>query len=134
MYLQQQKITKPGSYKVPYLNGKYIIPFIVLIMIFINLKYNRLFWIDYFNYTGENTIRETMEKLPMFLFIVTCVGITLLSYRRNLSVIPVLGLLSCLFLMTKLGYTNWIRFLIWLGIGLTVYFAFSRKNSKLNNL
>ncbi|MBN2814706.1 MAG: hypothetical protein JXQ80_11560, partial [Bacteroidales bacterium] len=39
----------------------------------------------------------------------------------------------CMFLMTKLGHTNWLRFLIWLGLGLVVYFVFGRKNSRLNN-
>ena len=33
--------------------------------------------------------------------------------------------------MTKLGHTNWLRFLIWLGIGLILYFTYSRRNSKL---
>ena len=51
---------------------------------------------------------------------------------ENLSLIPVMGLLSCLYLMTELGYTNWIRFLIWLGIGLVIYFTYSYKNSRLN--
>jgi len=44
----------------------------------------------------------------------------------------VLGLLSCLFLMTKLGHSNWLRFLIWLGVGLVFYFSFSIKNSRLH--
>jgi len=34
-------------------------------------------------------------------------------------------------LMTELGYTNWLRFLIWLVIGLIVYFTYSHKHSKL---
>ena len=51
---------------------------------------------------------------------------------KNLSLIPVLGLLSCMYLMTELGYTNWLRFLIWLAIGLIIYFTYSYKNSNLN--
>jgi hypothetical protein len=72
------------------------------------------------------------ERLPMLLFLLTSMVIAWLSYVRKLSLIPVMGLLSCLFLMTKLGHTNWMRFLVWLGIGLLFYFTFSRKNSKLN--
>jgi hypothetical protein len=43
----------------------------------------------------------------------------------------VLGLASCFYLMTELGFTNWMRFLIWLVIGLAVYFLYSRHHSKL---
>ncbi|MEO6870323.1 MAG: amino acid permease C-terminal domain-containing protein [Ginsengibacter sp.] len=33
--------------------------------------------------------------------------------------------------MTELGYTNWLRFIIWLIIGLAIYFLYSRHHSKL---
>jgi hypothetical protein len=49
----------------------------------------------------------------------------------DLSLIPLLGLVSCLYMMAELSVWNWIYF-IWLLIGLTIYFGFSRKNSKLN--
>ena len=57
--------------------------------------------------------------------------LTVLAFIKNLSLIPVLGLLSCFYLMTELGYTNWLRFLIWLVIGLVIYFTYSYKNSAL---
>jgi predicted membrane metal-binding protein len=82
---------------------------------------------------NDSAITIILKQLPMMIFIVSCLAMIWLSYRKNLSLIPVLGLLSCMFLMTKLGHTNWLRFLIWLGIGLVFYFTFSRKNSKLNN-
>ena len=42
-----------------------------------------------------------------------------------------LGLVSCLYMMSELGVSNWIGFGIWLFVGLIVYFGYSRKNSKL---
>ncbi|MBF0367698.1 MAG: amino acid permease, partial [Oligoflexia bacterium] len=45
--------------------------------------------------------------------------------------IPVLGLLSCSYLMTELGIVNWIRFGIWIIVGFIIYFAYGRKHSKL---
>ena len=53
------------------------------------------------------------------------------SFVNKLSLIPVLGLASCTYLMTELGYTNWMRFLIWLGVGLVIYFLYSKSHSKL---
>jgi hypothetical protein len=58
--------------------------------------------------------------------------ITVLSYTRSLSLIPVLGLITNLYLMTELGITNWSRFLAWLAIGLLVYFLYGYRNSKLH--
>jgi APA family basic amino acid/polyamine antiporter len=45
--------------------------------------------------------------------------------------IPVLGVVSNGFMMYKLGWVNWARLIIWLAIGLVIYFTYSRKHSKV---
>ncbi|QZK90435.1 amino acid permease [Flavobacterium sp. CHNK8] len=72
------------------------------------------------------------HKIPMWIFIITLLGLTVWSYKANLSLIPLLGLICCLYMMAELSVWNWIYFGVWLLIGLVVYFSFSRKNSKLN--
>jgi APA family basic amino acid/polyamine antiporter len=47
--------------------------------------------------------------------------------------VPILGVLVCLAMIYGLGWTNWLRLAVWLLIGLVIYFAYSKKNSKLNN-
>ena len=133
LVLQNNK-TKPESrFRVPYINGRYLIPLLILAIILINIIFNQIYWKGFFSFDRqESVLSALLEKLPMIFFMLICPVIAWVSYRKRLSVIPVLGLLSCLFLMTKLGHTNWLRFLIWLGVGLMVYFSFSRKNSKLN--
>jgi len=54
-----------------------------------------------------------------------------LYFFENFSLIPVLGLLSCFYLMAQESHTNWYRFVIWLVIGLVIYFSYGRWNSKL---
>lgn len=71
------------------------------------------------------------HKIPMWIFLIMCVFISYFCFTKNLSLIPVLGLLSCLYMMCELGISNWIGFGIWLLIGLIVYFAYGYKNSKL---
>ena len=72
------------------------------------------------------------HKIPMYIFLVVLLGLTVWSWRQNLSLIPLLGLVCCLYMMAELSVWNWIYFFIWLLIGLVIYFGYSRKNSKLN--
>ena len=43
--------------------------------------------------------------------------------------VPILGILSCLLLMFSLPSENWLRLIVWLGLGLLIYFGYSRKHS-----
>ena len=113
-------------FKMPYINGKFIVP--VLTIVGFIFFYKGIASIFDFS-QGWEIVRE---KLPYYLFIILAIGISITSFMKNLSLIPVLGLLSCSYLMTELGYTNWLRFLIWLAIGLVIYFTYSYKNSRLN--
>ena len=72
------------------------------------------------------------HKIPMWIFLLSLIGLAVWGYRQNLSLIPMLGLISCLYMMAELSVWNWIYFTIWLLIGLVIYFGYSRKNSQLN--
>jgi Mn2+/Fe2+ NRAMP family transporter len=71
------------------------------------------------------------HKIPTIFFIIAATALTLLSMIKKFSLIPMLGLISCLYLMAQLGITNWSRFAVWLIVGLAIYFVYSRKASKL---
>lgn len=71
------------------------------------------------------------HKIPMWIFLIICLVISYYCIAKNLSLIPVLGLISCLYMMCELGISNWIGFGIWLVIGLIVYFAYGYRHSKL---
>jgi APA family basic amino acid/polyamine antiporter len=132
LFLQNDR-TKPESrFKVPYINGRYIIPLLMVAMAVLSIKFRSGFWNSFFILNHQDLVVSCFEKLPMLIFLAACIVTGWLSFTKRLSLIPVLGLLSCLFLMTKLGHSNWMRFLIWLGAGLLIYFTFSRKNSRLN--
>ncbi|MDB5256371.1 MAG: amino acid transporter [Chitinophagaceae bacterium] len=66
-----------------------------------------------------------------FLFIIICIVITFAAVIKQWSLIPTLGLLVNLYLMSQLGWTNWARFFIWLLIGLVVYFSYGHRHSLL---
>ncbi len=72
------------------------------------------------------------HKIPMWIFLLTCAAFLLLSIAHNLSLIPVLGVLFCLYLMAQIELKNWIGFTVWLLVGLVIYFSYSFRNSKLH--
>lgn len=83
----------------------------------------------------------------LFAFILVCISVIVLrktdpdmkrEFRAPLSdpkfpLVPVLGVLVCLAMIFGLGWTNWLRLIGWLAIGLVVYFVYGKKNSRLNN-
>ncbi|MCW4469889.1 amino acid permease [Flavobacterium sp. MFBS3-15] len=74
------------------------------------------------------------HKIPMYIFLIALVLLAIWAFRKNLSLIPLLGLICCLYMMAELSVWNWIYFTAWLLIGLSIYFGFSRRNSKLNRV
>jgi hypothetical protein len=80
----------------------------------------------------ENGFGLFKHKIPMWIFLISLLCFAVWSWRENLSLIPLLGLVSCLYMMAELSIWNWIYFTCWLLIGLTIYFGFSHKNSKLS--
>lgn len=128
LLLPKENITdaKHKRFRLPYVNSKYIVP--ILFLVLFALFRNQI--LSLFQYTGD--WHGYKDKLPYFLFIIAAITMSVLSFTKNLSLIPVLGLLSCLYLMTELGYTNWLRFLIWLVLGLIIYFTYGYHKSKLN--
>ena len=87
-------------------------------------------------------LAETVNIGTLASFVMVCVGVIVLRIRQpNLKrpfknpwnpLIPVLGILSCGALMSFLPTTTWIRFLVWILIGIVVYFSYSIHKSKLN--
>src|SRR2546428_6762860 len=77
----------------------------------------------------------------LLAFVLVCAGVWILRHTRPdlerpfraplVPLVPVLGILSCLGLMLTLPLDTWIRLLVWLVIGLGIYFGYSRKHSVL---
>ena len=81
----------------------------------------------------ESDFQLFKHKIPMYIFFIVVLGLLVWSWKENLSLIPLLGLVCCLYMMAELSVWNWIYFTIWLIIGLIIYFLYGHKNSKLKN-
>jgi basic amino acid/polyamine antiporter, APA family len=124
------------GFRVPYYNSRKILLPLVAVVIFIVLYFNMDGVRTFFGSTDpENTALSFWDvfkhKIPMYGFLIVSVILVYFAVRRKLSLIPVVGLLTNMYLITELGITNWMRFLIWLVVGLALYFTYGNKHSKL---
>lgn len=127
-----EKVAVPVSkFKTPYINGKWIVPALFLLTVVLFLQFyeggiGRFFSSDKAGWEGAR------EKVPYIVFGILFLVISVLSFLRSLSLIPVLGFLCCSYLLCESGTSNWERFLVWLVVGLIVYFLYGVKHSRLN--
>jgi basic amino acid/polyamine antiporter, APA family len=83
------------------------------------------------NVKYESGLNVFTQNIPMWIFILITIYITYRCIVKKLSLIPVLGLLSCLYMMAQIPIGQWLWFTVWLLIGLVIYFSYGRKNSRL---
>jgi len=77
----------------------------------------------------------------LFAFILVCIGVVILRRTESsrprpfrvpmVPLFPILGVIFCFVLMLSLPLETWIRFFVWLGIGLLIYFFYGVGHSKL---
>jgi hypothetical protein len=123
--MESHKSEYHTGFRVPYINGKYYVPALFVLGIALTIWFKPDFFLNLL------TLDAWWHNIPILGFLLLALGISYLSYTRNFSLIPVLGLSSNFYLMTELGLSNWIGFSIWLIIGLLVYFSFGIKHAKL---
>lgn len=118
LFLDHKGDSKKAKFKVPYINGQYII-FILLVvavsLFIINTDY----------------VEVMSDKPLLMIFWSVWFGLAVAAFKYKFSLLPVLGILTNLYLMTELGWSNWLMFLIWLVLGLIIYLGYGYRKSKL---
>lgn len=112
-----------GSFRLPYINGQLIVP--VLYGVFVFLGWDRI---------KDGIGHLSTDNLQEFLFLIYLVFaglITVLTFIRKYSLIPVLGMLSCSYLLVEIPAYSWLLFFGWMGVGLTIYFLYGYRKSNL---
>lgn len=127
---------KQARFRIVFIDSKFVLPWLFLGTTAALILYYPSAWREIFSVGAADPeaslFGRVMRWLPTILFVASCLVLSVLSFFKKLSLVPVLGLLSSLYLMTGLHITNWVRFLAWLGIGLFVYFFYSVHHSNLN--
>jgi APA family basic amino acid/polyamine antiporter len=91
-----------------------------------------------------NVVGEMTSIGTLLAFVMVCLGVLILrrkqpdalrSFRTPwVPVVPILGILTCLVMMVSLPGETWLRLIIWLALGLVIYFTYGRKKSKLGKM
>jgi amino acid transporter len=124
--LPHKTVKEKGKFHLPYVNGKYIIPAAVLLSFILLLQFNRAYLKEVFSLGGDNFT----EHISMLCFFIICIIMSVATFVKNFSLIPVCGLLSCCYLLTGMSPANWTWFFGWLLLGLIIYFAYGYKKSR----
>jgi APA family basic amino acid/polyamine antiporter len=117
-----------GKFRIPYINSKYIFPLLVLVSGSVIGYLFPEFFLEACDYSEG----KCATSIPMTVFIILCIVMSVVAFVKNLSLIPLLGLISCCYLLTGMAASNWKWFGMWLVIGLIFYFCYGYRKSKLN--
>jgi amino acid transporter len=111
------------SFRLPYINGKFIIP--ILYGIFVYFMWNRI------TTAFGNLSKDNLQEVLFLVYIFLGLLLSAMSFMKNLSLIPILGVLFCAYLLIEIPAISWIWFFCWMGIGLLIYFLYGYRKSKL---
>ncbi|EFK57246.1 amino acid permease [Sphingobacterium spiritivorum] len=129
LYMDHSGLSKKSKFRVPYVNGKYLVGLGFLIAMVLLFVY------------GQDTITEWKSMSALYIlehkslviiFWLVWIGMSFYAFRLNFSLLPTTGILINLYLMTELGASNWIIFILWLLAGLIIYFMYGYRHSRLN--
>jgi amino acid transporter len=110
-------------FNLPYINGRWIVPVLFIIFI-VGLR-------ERFLGSLTNLTDESHQEILFLIFVIAAAIITIATAIKKLSLIPVLGMLCCLYLMIEIPTRSWFVFFGWMAFGLTIYFSYGYWKSKL---
>lgn len=127
--LLPRKVKEQGKFHLPFISSKYIFPILVLLSIAILHNFSKNYFTEILKFDVEAT--QLTYNISAICFWVITVLLAVGTYIKNWSLIPLMGLVTCLYLLTGMTAMNWAWFGGWLLLGLVVYLLYGYKKSKL---
>ena len=136
-----RKEKQAGKFHLPYINGQFIFPLIVLGSMALAIGLSKSYFTNMFNFNFNDNADFTSGKISfmdaatpnitLIIFWACAVALAIVTVIKKYSLIPLMGLITCLYLLTGMTKSNWAWFLGWLAIGLVIYLLYGYKKSKL---
>lgn len=151
-----RKEKEEGKFHIPYINGQFIFPLLIAASMAGLYLYNNNYFTELFNFQltekeAKNAVagldisktqiiqnnldaallaKKTLNFSTVMFWLVGII-ISVLAFVKKYSLIPLLGLITCLYLLTGMTAKNWAWFGGWLALGLVIYFLYGYRKSKL---
>lgn len=131
-----------GRFHLPYINGKIIFPIIVLCSLLVAYLLSNKYFTDIFNFdfsanedyaAGKISFMDAATpNISLIVFWLSALALAAFSYVKNFSLIPLMGVYTCGYLLTGMSMSNWLWFISWLILGLIIYLLYGHRKSKLS--
>jgi len=132
---------EPGRFHIPYVNGQFIFPLIVIAAIITAQLLSKNYFAGLLNFDfsdNEDYVNNKISfmdaatpNISLIIFWLSAIILSVFAFIKKFSLIPLMGLITCLYLLTGMTKSNWAWFLSWLVIGIIFYFLYGYKKSKL---
>lgn len=123
LILPRENTSLTKSFSLPYINGQFIAP--ALWLVFAYFSRERI--TGAFSGFGN----EQHQEYLFLIFVLLSFGFSVFSFLRKWSLIPVLGVLCCSYLMIEIPINSWFVFFGWMLAGLLIYLGYGYRKSKL---
>ncbi len=130
-----------GRFHLPYINGQFIFPAVVIgsIILAISLSKNYFTNMLVFDFSsnedytsGKKTFMElATPNISLIIFWISALVLAVFAFIKKYSLIPLMGVITCMYLLTGMSKSNWVWFIGWLILGIIFYFLYGYKKSKL---
>ena len=130
-----------GRFQLPYINGRFIFPLIVAGAFFLAHSLSKTYFTDMFNMdfssdpdlaSGKKTFMDlAIPNISLIVFWGFAVLLAVLAFIKKYSLIPLMGVITCMYLLTGMSKSNWVWFIAWLVLGVIIYFMYGYKKSNL---
>lgn len=124
-----RKTKEAGKFHMPFISSKYIFPIILILTMLIFNRNAENYFSSLFDFNVDET--TLTYNISALIFWLICIIMAIGAYIKNWSLIPIMGLVTCLYLLTGMTAMNWAWFGSWLLLGLIVYLFYGYKKSKL---
>ncbi|MFZ1372012.1 MAG: amino acid permease, partial [Ferruginibacter sp.] len=131
----------PGRFHLPYFNSQFIFPLIVIGGMVTATLLSKTYFADMFDFDFSSNADYTEGKasfmdmatpnITLIIFWLSALVLSVATLFKKYSLIPMMGLITCMYLLTGMTKNNWAWFIGWLALGLVIYFLYGYKKSKL---
>ena len=130
-----------GRFHLPYINAQFIFPLVVLGAILMAHALSKTYFTDMFKFDFSADADYKKKKktfmdmatpnISLIIFWISALLLAIVTFIKKYSLIPLMGVITCMYLLTGMSKSNWLWFVGWLLLGVIIYFLYGYKNSRL---